>query len=136
MSRLLIAFVAVLALALPAAAQPGPDACVADTKASPDDQVASCTAIIAANASPQDVAAALVQRGLAYEQQGQRAKAQADIERAIALDAGNARAFRARAEIFRRMGEFDKSILDSNEAIRLDPASSRAFNGRGNAFNN
>jgi len=51
MLRLLIVFAAVLALALPAAAQPGPDACVADTKASPDDQVASCTAIIAAGPS-------------------------------------------------------------------------------------
>ena len=60
----------------------------------------------------------------------------ADLDRAIALDPKNSRAFRERSNSFRTTGRLDRALADANEAVRLDPNDAKAFDNRGNVFNN
>ncbi|HEX3439596.1 MAG TPA: tetratricopeptide repeat protein [Pseudolabrys sp.] len=108
-----------------------------DDAVSPEQRVAACTALIAdAKDSPQALAAALVNRAAANFYINKMALALADLNRAIALDAKNARAFRERAESYRVSGNLDRALADTNEAVRLDPDNAEGFDTRGNVFNN
>ena len=60
----------------------------------------------------------------------------ADLDRAIALDPKNARAFRERSNSYRTTGRLDRALADANKAVRLDPNDAKAFDNRGNVFNN
>ena len=59
-----------------------------------------------------------------------------DFDRAIALDANNARAFRERSNALRTVGRLDRALADANEAVQLDPNDAKVFDNRGNVFNN
>ena len=82
------------------------------------------------------LAAALVNRGAAYWYMNKIPQALADLDRAIALDPKNARAFRERSNSQRSAGRIDLALADANEAVRLDPDDAKAFDNRGNVFNN
>jgi tetratricopeptide (TPR) repeat protein len=113
--------------------------CVADDDSAfaPAQRIAACTALIAAaKDAPQDVATALVNRGIAYYYVNKMPLAFADFDRAIALDPKNARAFRERSNSHRTAGRLDRALADANEAARLDPKDAKAFDNRGNVFNN
>ncbi len=79
---------------------------------------------------------ALVNRGAAYWYMNKMSLAFADLDRAIALDPKNARAFRERSNAHRSAGRLDRALADANEAVRLDPNDAKAFDNRGNVFNN
>jgi len=122
-----------------ARAEPPTDAvtCVDDSKAAPSALIASCGAVIDASASSdaRRVAALLV-RAVAFDHRGQPANAMGDLDRAIMLDAGNARAYRLRGELRRYAGgNLERAQADFDNAIRLDPNDALAFGGRGNVFN-
>ena len=154
----LLATVCLLAVA-PAYAQStaGAEICAAsdDAAVSPEQRIAACTAVIdAAKDRPAEASAALTHRGSANWYINKMSAAFADLDRAIALDANNARAFRERAtaqrtagrldralddakafdvrgNIFNNNRQFDRAIDDYNEAVRLDPQFSLAFMDRG-----
>jgi tetratricopeptide (TPR) repeat protein len=99
-------------------------------------RIASCSARIAApQGTPQDFAYALAERAWAYEDQGQHDVAMKDIEEALRIDPGSAKAFRVRGELRRRAGALDLALADFTKAIEIDPTLARAFDGRGNTFN-
>ena len=118
---------------------PNADICAADDDSaySPQQRIAACTALIeAAKDAPKELAAALVNRGAVYWYINKIPQALADLDRAIALDPKNARAFRERSNSHRSAGRIDLALADANEAVRLDPNDAKAFDNRGNVFNN
>src|SRR5487761_2345055 len=123
----LLATVCLLAaIAAPAQAQSSANAeiCAADDASafSPEQRIAAC--------------AALVNRGAAYWYVNKMKAALDDLDRAIALDPKNARAFRERSNANRTSGRLDRALSDANTAVRLDPNDPKAFDFRGNVFNN
>ena len=58
----------------------------------------------------------------------------ADLNRAIALDPNNARAFRERSNAYRSISKLDRALADASEAVRLDPRDAKAFDNRGDVF--
>jgi tetratricopeptide (TPR) repeat protein len=101
-------------------------------------RIAACTALIEGgkNDRAPEFVAALVSRGVTYWHLDKMPLALADLNRAIALDPKNARAYRERSNIYRGNGNFDKALDDADEAVRLDPNDPQAFDNRGNVFSN
>src|SRR5271165_2355918 len=100
-----------------------------DSANSPEQRIAACTALIA-DAKGGALAAALVNRGVAYYYINKMVLAFADFDRAIALDPNNVRAFRERSNSFRTVGKLDRALADANAAVRLDPNDAKAFDNR------
>ena len=118
---------------------PNTDICAAadDSAYSPEQRIAACTTLIETSKDqPSELAAALVNRGSVYYYVNRMPLAFADLDRAIALDPKNSRAFRERSNSFRTTGRLDRALADANEAVRLDPNDAKAFDNRGNVFNN
>jgi tetratricopeptide (TPR) repeat protein len=135
----------VVIAAAPADAQPNAaanadaDVCAAgnDGAFSPPQRIAACTALIEATKdAPKELANWLVDRGAAYWYVNKIPQALGDLDRAIALDPTNARAFRERSNSHRSAGRIDLALADANESLRLDPHDAKAFDNRGNVFNN
>jgi tetratricopeptide (TPR) repeat protein len=102
----------------------------------PERRISACSALIETlTDQPQALAAALVNRGAIYWSIKSNDRALTDLDRAIALDPANPRAFVERSNTYRTMGRLDKAIADGNEAVRLDPSNPKAFDVRGNGFN-
>src|SRR5690242_16672035 len=89
--------------ALPAFAAASATECVVGSKAPPSDLVTACTAAIdQAASSPRDQSVALVARADAHARTSSGlTQALKDLDRAIALDAKNARAYRLRGDLLR-----------------------------------
>jgi tetratricopeptide (TPR) repeat protein len=108
-----------------------------DAAYSPEQRIAACGALTdALKEQPKALADALVNRGRIYWYINKTQTAFADLNRAIALDPSNARAFRERSNAYRTAGNLDKALADANEAVRLDPDNAQGFDYRGNVFNN
>ncbi len=58
----------------------------------------------------------------------------AELSRAIAANAEDARAWAQRGELHRLLGKQDQAISDCTEAVRLDPRLSQAYSTRGGAY--
>src|ERR1700729_1837873 len=137
-SRVVLCLLAAFA-ASPASAQGNANAtvCAADDDSafSPEQRIAACNALIKATRNaPKEVADALVNRGQAAWYANKMKQAFADLDRAIALDPNNARAFRERSNAYRSAGKLDPALADASEAVRLDPKDATAFDTRGNVF--
>jgi lipoprotein NlpI len=125
--------------AWPASAQHSPDwqLCNAsdDDEVSLDRQIGGCTAVIESGKEPQtNLAVAFYNRGVAYDDMDEPARALADYDQAIRLDPKNASAFYNRGNSYRAKGERDRAIGDYSAAIGLDPNLAEAFHGRGNVY--
>ena len=136
--RVVLCLLAAVA-ASPAGAQGNANAtvCAADDDSafSPEQRIAACNALIkAARNAPKEVADALVNRGQAAWYADKMKQAFADLDRAIALDPNNARAFRERSNAYRSIGKLDRALADASEAVRLDPRDAKAFDNRGDVF--
>jgi tetratricopeptide (TPR) repeat protein len=104
---------------------------------SPEQRIAACGALIdTLKDQPKALAAALVNRGATYWFVNKIQLSLGDFDRAIALDPGNARAFRERSNACRSIGRLDQALADANQAVKLDPDDAKAFDNRGNVFNN
>jgi tetratricopeptide (TPR) repeat protein len=120
-SRVVLCLLAAMA-ASPAGAQGNANAtvCAADDDSafSPEQRIAACDALIkAARNAPKEVADVLVNRGQAAWYADKMKQAFADLDRAIALDPNNARAFRERSNAYRSIGKLDgivnlKRVID------------------------
>lgn len=103
---------------------------------SPQQRIAACAALIeAAKDDTKALVAALIDRAAAMCGSHRAEQAPSDLDRAIALDPKNARAYRERAKCYRVIGRLDRALADANEAVRLDPTNADAFETRGNVFN-
>ncbi len=111
---LLAAGLLVVLAAPPALAQEGAKAeiCAAgdDSAQSPTQRIAACNALIEASKDDKELSRLLTNRGRAYWYVNKMKQAFADLDRAIALDAGNARAHRERAEANRTAGHLDHAL--------------------------
>jgi lipoprotein NlpI len=96
-----------------------------------DEQIVGCTDAITKFAG-RDLAAALNNRGIAYQAKGDPDRAIGDYNQAIQHDPKSAAAFNNRGIAYQAKDQFDRAIEDFNEAIRLDPKYAAAFNNRGN----
>src|SRR5882757_4444466 len=106
---------ACLLTAAPASAQSNVSAEICagadDAANSPEQRIAACTdAITAAKDAPAGASAALTSRGSAYWYINKMAQAFSDLDRAVALDSKNARAFRERAIAYRTSGRLDRAL--------------------------
>jgi tetratricopeptide (TPR) repeat protein len=121
----------------PARAADEPVACVAGARLGTE-LVTACTAVIDAPAtSDGDRIAALIRRADANAAKGRLVPAMADLDRAVALDRHNARAWRARGELLRVSGgDPQRALADLSEAIRLAPDDAEAFEERGVIYTN
>src|ERR1700743_3123328 len=114
LSRVVLCLLAAVA-ASPAAAQGNANAAVCaaddDSAFSAEQRIAACDALIkAAPNAPKQAADALVNRGRAAWYANRTTQAFADLNRAIALDPGNARAYRERANAYRSAGQPDRAL--------------------------
>lgn len=69
-------------------------------------------------------------RGVIYESYGEDAKALADYNKAIALNARIAEPYNGRANILLKKGDLEKALLDYNKALELDSQMMPAYDGR------
>ncbi|KRQ00236.1 tetratricopeptide repeat protein [Bradyrhizobium manausense] len=122
-----------LVLAAPASAAD----CVMDSKAAPADIISACGAIIDQTSNPNSdrVAALLVRADGNARISGGLTQALRDIDRAIALDGKNARAWRLRGNLLREAGgDLNRATSDLSKAIELDPKDAEAYEQRGVAY--
>lgn len=76
-------------------------------------------------------ASALVIRGAALRRVGALEEALREYDRAVALDAGLARAYRGRAYVRGELGEYEAAVDDLDRALALEPDSASARSVRG-----
>ncbi len=108
--------------------------CALGSKAPPSELIAACsTAIEQASGSPKDQSIALVARADARARiSSGLTQALKDLDRAIALDGKNARAYRLRGDLMREAGgDAGKAAADLSMAISLDPNDAEAYELRG-----
>ncbi|MCA1390111.1 MULTISPECIES: tetratricopeptide repeat protein [unclassified Bradyrhizobium] len=123
-------------LAAPAAAS---TECVLGSKAAPVELISACSAIIDQTAnSAAERSAALVVRAEANAQTlGGQSQALRDLDRAIALDGKNAKAWRVRGDLLREAGgDLNRAAADLTKAIELDPQDAEAYELRGVVYTN
>jgi tetratricopeptide (TPR) repeat protein len=102
----------------------------AGTKFTKDQMIAGCTAIIQSGryAGTHTLAMAYNNRGWAYHEKGEDAKALPDAEQAVALEPKASR-IETRAEIYEKLGRRDQAIADYRAALKLDPNHATAMDG-------
>lgn len=111
--------------------------CVMGSKAAPAELTTACSAIIDQISNPNSdrVAALLVRADANARSSGGLTQALRDIDRAIALDGKNARAWRLRGDLLREAGgDLNRATSDLSKAIELDPRDAEAYELRGVAY--
>ena len=97
----------------------------------PERVIASCSAVITRRlATGQDLATAFKNRGNAYDDKGDYARAIEDYSAALAINPRDADAFNSRGTTHTALGQYDRAILDFDQAMTLNPASPLAFSNR------
>jgi tetratricopeptide (TPR) repeat protein len=128
---------AVLAAHSAPAAEPSEEQrqCAASTGVTPDQKLASCTAVIAAGLpTPQSLAIAYTNRGSAHYNKRDLDRAIADYDEAIRLDPKSVIPLNGRGLAYQSKSQYDRAIADFDQSIALNPKNAIAFNLRGNAY--
>jgi len=98
----------------------------------PDLALARCTRAIQSGELPEpSLVVTLNNRGNAYQNKGDYARAIADYDQAIRLNSDSALLFYNRGRAYQHRGDYERAIQDYEQAIRLDPTSARAITSRG-----
>lgn len=129
---------AAMGLTLIGPASAGTD-CVPGSKAAPAELISACSTIIDQTANPaSERSMALVARAEANARtSGGQSQALRDLDRAIALDGRNARAWRVRGDLLREAGgDLNRAAADLTKAIELDPQDAEAYELRGVVYTN
>lgn len=101
----------------------------------PDPVIVSCTKIIRAHTtSAKQLAAAYVNRAIAYQNERRFDLAIADNTQAIAIDPKDDISFNNRAALFLLERNYDQAIADYSAVIAIDRDFIGAYWGRGNAY--
>ena len=77
---------------------------------------------------------AYVNRGVAYRESGNHARAIEDFNRAIEINPRSPEAFYNRGVSLNSLGKFTRAIQDFNRVIKVKPKISAAFSGRGVSY--
>jgi tetratricopeptide (TPR) repeat protein len=108
-----------------------PRQCAATTGVSPEQKLASCTAVIAAGLErPQNLAITFNNRGNAYLNKRDLDRAIADFDEAIRLDPKYDRTYGNRAAAYRAQGKTAEAAADEKTAQSLKETASREGKGR------
>jgi tetratricopeptide (TPR) repeat protein len=109
--------------------------CIKSVAPSRDLQIAACTAAIRArHPDNAELAAAYYNRGHAYAEKSQPARALADFERALQLKPSYADALLGRGEILAQKNKWRQAVWDYDRALRLKPDFADAYVDRAIAF--
>lgn len=132
-----VTLIAVTTMALPATiAAQQPDErrqCFASEGVTPEQKLASCTAVIESGGqTPQRLAAAFNSRGNVHLANRNYDRAIDDFSEAIRRDPKYTIGFSNRGIAYQRKGQIDRAIEDYDEAIRLNPRFALAFVNRAN----
>lgn len=101
------------------------------TESLPDHVIVNCSAVIARRvADEQDLATAYKNRGNAYDDKGEYARALEDYDEAVKINPRDADAFNSRGTTYAALARHERAILDFDEAIKLNPNSPLAFSNR------
>ncbi|MDE2134241.1 MAG: tetratricopeptide repeat protein [Alphaproteobacteria bacterium] len=95
--------------------------------ASDEQTVSGCTAVIQSGRATSDEYVILVNRGLAYDDLGQHARAIQDYDQAIRLNPAYEEAFGSRGVAYGELGQYARSIQDFDQAIRLNPGDAHDY---------
>jgi tetratricopeptide (TPR) repeat protein len=97
--------------------------------------IAACARIAGdKRTSPHDRAVALNNRGNAYQTNKDYARAVADYDAALRLDASLAHTYLNRALAFKGEGEYERALADANKALELAPDDPVSLRGRGDIY--
>ena len=125
------------ALSLTALGQDSPDErrCTGQWRASNDERITSCTALLdSGRYQPPNLAILRHDRGVALRAKGDIAGAINDFAEAIKLNPDYARAYADRGSARLMQHDLDGAIADLDAAIGLEPNDAGALMTRGNAF--
>ncbi len=101
----------------------------------PELGVSGCTAVIVSGQhSGTDLAWAYYNRGIAYYDLGEFARAIEDYDEALRLDPDDGDSYNNRGNAYYKLGEFARAIEDYDEALRLDAGDAVAYFNRGNSY--
>jgi tetratricopeptide (TPR) repeat protein len=107
------------------------DRCSGKNGASPDMQIAACTALIqSGRGNDHGLSVAFYDRGNAYRQKHDYDRAIADYDQAIRHNSGMGVAFSNRGNVYRQQGQYARALADYDAAIRLDPKDAIALQNR------
>lgn len=121
-------------LALPSFALAAPQDCGG---ADLDRRIVACTQIIQRGGqSPANMAMIYVNRGSAYGDKQDYARAIADYSKALQLNPNYADAYYSRGTVYLRMNDNDRAIADISQTLRLNPNHAYAYYNRGLAYQN
>jgi tetratricopeptide (TPR) repeat protein len=104
-------------------------------KASPEQKIQGCDAVIKANKEAPDViATAYLWHGVTVRKLGQNDRALQDYNQAIRLNPGFADAFNSRCYLYVLTNRLQDALKDCNESLRLNPKNQYAYDSRGFAY--
>jgi tetratricopeptide (TPR) repeat protein len=104
-------------------------------RASDEQRIQGCDAVINANKeSPDVIANAFFWRGVTLRKLGQNDCALQDYSQAIRLNPGFSAAFNSRCYLYAITNRLQDALKDCNEALRLDPKNQYAYDSRGFAY--
>jgi tetratricopeptide (TPR) repeat protein len=140
MLRLILSFIALIALGDTSQAQSYDDAKKCATAVQRNDldlAIDQCTAAIqSGDVSDQDLAAAFHNRGLAYYHKKDYDRAIEDYDQAIRLNPNNSDSFYRRGLTYFEKNDYDRAIQDLDQTLKLNPDSVAALQKRGWAYEN
>jgi tetratricopeptide (TPR) repeat protein len=97
--------------------------------------ISGCTAVIqSGHETPQNLATAFNNRGVAYASKRQLDRAIQDLDQAIRINPSDALAFGNRGNYYAVKRQYDRAIQDYDQAIRINPNFAKAFYNRGRAY--
>jgi tetratricopeptide (TPR) repeat protein len=101
------------------------------TESLPDHVIVSCSAVVSRGlADKEDLATAYKNRGNAYDDKGEYARAIEDYDAAVRINPSDADAFNSRGTTYAALGRYERAVMDFDEAIKLNSASPLAFSNR------
>ncbi len=101
----------------------------------PDLGLSACTAAIqSGQLSDKALAEAYNNRGIAYSNLGDHARAIQEFDQALRLDPSLSFAFSNRGIAYSELGKYRRAFEDYDQALRLDPTLVHTRNNRGNAY--
>src|SRR5688572_16525509 len=99
--------------------------------AAPRERLHACSEVIAAeSATPEQRAAALVERGAQRAELGQHLRAVADFGRALRIEPRLVRAYLARGQVHHDRGAYESALADYDAALAIEPDLDSALIGR------